>query len=81
MASASQTKGLSPLWAASLAVGAVTAALLVGKRASPSPDHPRTRRWYRRLDKPGYTPPSLVYPDCLDRHSGGAGVWRLPPDA
>lgn len=55
-------KGLSPVLAAGLVVGAVTVALLIGKRASPTPDHPGTRRWYRRLDKPGFTPPSPVYP-------------------
>jgi tryptophan-rich sensory protein len=54
--------GLSPLWAAGLAIGAVTAALMAGGRASPTPDHPGTRRWYRRLDKPGFTPPTPVYP-------------------
>ncbi|MCJ2009590.1 TspO/MBR family protein [Methylobacterium sp. J-092] len=62
MASLARTRGLSPLPAAALAVGAVTAALLIGRRASPTPEHPRTRRWYRRLDKPDYTPPSPVYP-------------------
>lgn len=55
-------QGLSPALAAGLAIGAVTAALLVGKRASPTPDHPGTKRWYRRLDKPGFTPPNAVYP-------------------
>ena len=54
--------GLPPAVAAALAIGGVTAALLVGRRASPGPDHPGTRRWYRRLDKPDYTPPSPVYP-------------------
>lgn len=53
---------MSPGAAAGLAVGAVFAALLVGKRASPSPDHPRTQRWYKRLDKPNFTPPTPVYP-------------------
>ncbi|KOX43579.1 MULTISPECIES: TspO/MBR family protein [Methylobacterium] len=62
MASHARTGGLSPLQAAALAVGAVTAALLIGRRASPTPDHPRTRRWYRHLSKPDYTPPSPVYP-------------------
>lgn len=61
MAARAQTKGLSPAWAAGLAVGAVTAAALIGSRSSPTPDHPRTRRWYRRLDKPGFTPPPGVY--------------------
>ena len=62
MASETPTTGISPLWAAGLAVSAVTAALLIGKRAGPTPDHPRTRRWYRHLVKPDYTPPSPVYP-------------------
>ena len=62
MAKEADEKGLSPVLAASLALGAVTAALLIGKRASPVPEHPRTRRWYRELDKPDYTPPSPVYP-------------------
>jgi tryptophan-rich sensory protein len=54
-------EGLSPLRAASVALGTVTAAALLGSRASPSPDHPRTRRWYERLDKPSYTPPSGTF--------------------
>ena len=62
MASRSRTEGLSPLQAAALTAGAVGVALLIGRRASPTPDHPRTRRWYRRLDKPDYTPPPPVYP-------------------
>ena len=62
MASAPQKDGLSAGWAAGLAVGAVFAALIVGKRASPGPDHPRTQRWYKRLEKPDFTPPTPVYP-------------------
>ncbi|UAJ12643.1 TspO/MBR family protein [Glacieibacterium megasporae] len=54
--------GLSPGWAAGIAVGAVFAALLAGKRASPGPDHPRTQRWYKRLEKPDFTPPTTIYP-------------------
>jgi tryptophan-rich sensory protein len=48
--------------AAGIAIGAVTAALLVGKRAGPTPDHPRTAAWYLSLEKPDFTPPSPVYP-------------------
>ena len=62
MTKIAQREGLSPTWSAALAIGAVTAALLVGKRAGPTPDHPGTRRWYWRLDKPDYTPPSPIYP-------------------
>lgn len=61
MAKRTKTRGFSPLVAAGLAVGVVATALIVGGRASPTPDHPRTRRWYRRLTKPGFTPPSPVY--------------------
>ena len=57
-----QTGTMSPMLAAGLAIGAVTAALLIGKRAGPTPDHPRTMLWYGSLEKPGFTPPSPVYP-------------------
>ena len=62
MTATSNGGGQSPLLAAGLAIGAVSVALLVGKRTSPSPDHPRMRRWYKRLDKPDFTPPATVYP-------------------
>ena len=61
MANTKTNRGLSPLWAAGLALGAVSAAVVIGRRSSPTPDHPRTRRWYQRLDKPGFTPPAGVY--------------------
>jgi len=61
MAERKETRGFSPLLAAGLALGAVTTALIVGGRASPTPDHPRTRTWYKRLTKPAFTPPSPVY--------------------
>lgn len=53
--------GLSPL----LALGAVGivlgASTLVGRHNAPDPTHPGIRRWYRRLDKPGYTPPDAAF--------------------
>lgn len=77
-------RGLSPGWAAGLAAGAVCAALLVGQRASPSPDHPRTQRWYRRLDKPDFTPPMPVFPIAWTGIEsalayGGYRLMRLEP--
>ena len=52
---------LSPL----LALGAVGlvlgASALVGRRNAPDPSHPAIRRWYRRLDKPGFTPPDAAF--------------------
>lgn len=53
--------GLSPV----LALAAVSVVLgisaLVGRRNAPDPSHPGIRRWYRRLDKPGYTPPDVAF--------------------
>ncbi|MBD8678588.1 tryptophan-rich sensory protein [Sphingomonas sp. CFBP 13720] len=53
--------GLSPL----LALGAVGivlgASAIVGRRNAPDPSHPGIRRWYRRLDKPGFTPPDAAF--------------------
>lgn len=39
---------------------AVAGAALIGARVSP--DSGRTKRWYRRLKKPGFTPPRAVFP-------------------
>lgn len=47
------------------ALAAVSAVLgesaIVGRRNAPDPSHPGIRRWYRRLDKPGYTPPDALF--------------------
>ena len=34
---------------------------IVALRNTPDPLHPRIRRWYKRLDKPGFTPPDPVF--------------------
>lgn len=58
---ASSPTGFSPLPALG-AVGAVLgASALVGRRNAPDPSHPAIRRWYRRLDKPGFTPPDAAF--------------------
>ena len=44
-----------------IAGSAIMLAALVGKRASPSPDHPRTAAWYAGLRKPSFTPPGPVF--------------------
>lgn len=53
--------GLSPL----MAIGAVSVVLgasaIIGRRNAPDPSHPRIRRWYHRLDKPGFTPPDAAF--------------------
>lgn len=61
MADTESNDGLSPRWAAGLAIGTVAAALVLGGRASPSPAHPKTKRWYARLRKPWFTPPTPVF--------------------
>lgn len=86
MTSSSNGRGLTPLLAAAIAVGTVSVALLVGKRTSPSPDHPRMRRWYKRLDKPGFTPPAAVYPIAWTAIQaslayGGYRLLRAEPSA
>ncbi len=47
--------------AAGLAASAVVAAQLIGRRHSPTPDHPRTAAWYAALRKPSFTPPGPVF--------------------
>ena len=56
-----KTGGLSPLAAGSLVAGVLGASALLGRRNAPDRSHPRTRRWYRRLDKPAYTPPDAAF--------------------
>lgn len=48
---------------AALAIVAVVlgASAVVGRRNAPDPSHPATRRWYKRLDKPGFTPPDAAF--------------------
>ena len=53
-------EGLSPLWALGTIGLVLGASAIVARRNSPNPTHPRIRRWYKRLDKPGFTPPDPV---------------------
>ena len=51
-----------PRLAALATVGVVLgASAFVGRRNAPDPSHPGIRRWYQRLDKPGYTPPDAAF--------------------
>ena len=46
---------------AALAISTVGAAQISGRRWSPTPDHPRTARWYASLRKPAFTPPGPAF--------------------
>ncbi|WP_130324126.1 TspO/MBR family protein [Sphingomonas sp. BK036] len=47
--------------AALIVAGVLGASAVLGRRNAPDPSHPNTRRWYKRLDKPDFTPPDRVF--------------------
>lgn len=53
--------GLSPLLALGIVGAVLGVSALVGRRNAPDPSHPGIRRWYRRLDKPDFTPPDAAF--------------------
>ena len=54
-------QGLSPLAAAGIVAAVLGVSAIVGRRNAPDRSHPRTRLWYKRLDKPNYTPPDPAF--------------------
>lgn len=52
---------LSPAAASAVIAGAMALTAWSGQTFSPTPAHPRIRRWYRLLDKPGFTPPGPAF--------------------
>jgi 2-polyprenyl-6-methoxyphenol hydroxylase-like FAD-dependent oxidoreductase/tryptophan-rich sensory protein len=80
------TGGLSPLAALGIVGAVLGASALVGRRNAPDRSHPGIRRWYHRLDKPGYTPPDAafgaVWPVLeAGLAIGGYRLLRRPPSA
>ena len=61
MHSSSSKAGANRLVAGAIVLGVLGASALVGRRNAPEPGHPGIARWYRRLDKPGFTPPDPVF--------------------
>lgn len=53
--------GLSKLVAGGIVATVLGASALLGRRNAPDPSHPSIRRWYRRLEKPAYTPPDAAF--------------------
>ena len=56
-----RTAGLSPLAALGIVGAVLGVSAVVGRRNAPDPSHPGIRRWYRKLDKPGYTPTDAAF--------------------
>jgi len=54
-------EGLSRPVAALIVAGVLGGSAVLGRRNAPDPSHPNTRRWYKRLDKPDFTPPDSVF--------------------
>ena len=52
---------LSPLLAIGTVALVLGASAIIARRNAPDPSHPGIRRWYRRLNKPGFTPPDAVF--------------------
>jgi tryptophan-rich sensory protein len=79
----SRPKGLLPRTSGTtgvlLVLGALALSGLVAQRYAPTPNHPRTTRWYKRLDKPGWKPPDVLFGAIwpLLQSLASWGAWRL----
>lgn len=76
--------GLSRPAALAIVAGVLGASALIGRRNAPDPSHPGIRRWYKRLDKPAYTPPDAAFGAVWPVLEAGLGVGgyrllRQPP--
>jgi 2-polyprenyl-6-methoxyphenol hydroxylase-like FAD-dependent oxidoreductase/tryptophan-rich sensory protein len=76
--------GMSPTLAVAVVGVVLGASAIVGRRNAPDPSHPGIRRWYRRLDKPGFTPPDAVFGAVWPMLEtglavGGYRLLRRPP--
>lgn len=53
--------GLQPLMALGVVGVVLGVSAILGRRNAPDPSHPGIRRWYRGLDKPGFTPRDAAF--------------------
>ncbi|MGG5822753.1 TspO/MBR family protein [Falsiroseomonas sp. HW251] len=74
-----------PLLGAVLLGGALVASAALSARWSPAPIHPRTYGYYRRLEKPSFTPPDAAFavwgPLWAALAAAGWRLWRAKPSA
>lgn len=61
MSPARRGGGLSRPAALAVVAAVLGASAVLGRRNAPDPSHPGIRRWYKRLDKPSYTPPDAAF--------------------
>jgi tryptophan-rich sensory protein len=76
--------GLSRPAAAAIVVAVLGGSALLGRRNAPDRSHPGIRRWYKRLDKPAYTPPDAAFGAVWPMLETGLGIGgyrllRRPP--
>lgn len=57
----SHKHGASVLVAGAVVAGVMGLNAVLGRRNTPTPDHPSIDRWYHRLNKPAFTPPDPVF--------------------
>ena len=70
---------LSRFASAAVIIVVLGASAFVGRRNAPDRSHPKTQRWYNRLDKPDFTPPDAVFGAVwpVIEVGLGAGAYRL----
>lgn len=56
-----QKQGLPRPAALAIAAGVLGLSAMLGRRNAPDRSHPAIRNWYKRLDKPDYTPPDAAF--------------------
>lgn len=81
--SVSDQQGFSRFASIVIVVSVLSASAVLGRSNAPDKSHPAIRRWYKRLDKPAYTPPdaafALVWPGLETTLAiGGYRLLRQP---
>ncbi len=76
--------GLSRPVAFAVVAAVLGASAMLGRRNAPDRSHPGIRRWYKRLDKPAYTPPDAAFGAVWPVLETGLGIGgyrllRQPP--